>query len=213
MLVNSNLSIFYSIFLRTVPSLPLIAFWADFCSGWLTSFELPSSLSRAKGQGKHALVCNQELRSCHLPSSLPVDGRTPAGQDVLKNGRLTAQEMMRMPKFFFSCSRKMKVSTVCGTKRMPAGTRPWRGDGDGQEAMNTSAGDSWKKPRLNETQWETSGGIKVGPVKHESPSWHHNGITSVAMWYFSSVHSLKSEAETFFSGFRFIARLETRDYY
>lgn len=31
-----------------------------------------------------------------------------------------------MPKYFLSCSRKMKVSTVCGTKRIPAGTRPCR---------------------------------------------------------------------------------------
>lgn len=35
-----------------------------------------------------------------------------------------AQEMMRMPKYFLSCSRKMKVRTVWGTKRIPAGTRP-----------------------------------------------------------------------------------------
>lgn len=30
-----------------------------------------------------------------------------------------------MPKCFRSCSRNMKVSTVWGTRRMPAGKRPW----------------------------------------------------------------------------------------
>lgn len=49
-----------------------------------------------------------------------------SGQGRLKNGLLqaAAQEMMRMPKYFLSCSRNMKVSTVCGTRRIPAGTRP-----------------------------------------------------------------------------------------
>ena len=36
-----------------------------------------------------------------------------------------SQETIRMPKYFLSCSRKIKVSTVCGIKRIPAGTRPW----------------------------------------------------------------------------------------
>jgi len=34
------------------------------------------------------------------------------------------QEMMRMPKWLLSCSRNMKVSTVWGINRIPAGTRP-----------------------------------------------------------------------------------------
>lgn len=81
-----------------------------------------SAEQRSSGCRLHVAVTVREER--FSLSRVQAEGR---GQRLWSRGvasRGVPYERMRTPKCFLSCSRNMKVSTVCGTKRIPAGTRP-----------------------------------------------------------------------------------------
>ena len=65
------------------------------------------------------------------PTALPDPGRAWRwGLALAQPTPWPRQESTLRPKCLRSCSRKTNVSTVCGMRRMPAGTRPWAGKGE-----------------------------------------------------------------------------------
>lgn len=79
----------------------------------------------AWGQGGReagALRAGARLRAALGPRGLWENLALGPGMAQLLPG--PHQEGTLMPKYFRSCSRNTNVSTVCGMRRMPAGTRP-----------------------------------------------------------------------------------------